>query len=275
MQIPNKTILNSAASRLVLGAMTPAERVRGRYMRSPDGHDGGTPAPSPSPSPAPAPAPAPPADPAPDADDGDDTLLGGKPADDSGDPKPDDKDGDDKGDDAPQPRPGAPEKYELKIADALAEKGVTFDTDAFEAVEPVFRKMGLSNDEAQEFVDHYAEKVLPKLAERTDAAMLDRAKAQRKEWRDAFEADPEIGGDNRDASLSAAARAFDHYGLKKGEGFRLLLDESGLGDHPDVIRTFARVGRDLAEGGFERGDPVPQQKSAEQKLYDDAFQPKK
>lgn len=274
MQIPNKTILNSAASRLVMGAMTPAERVCGRYMRSPDGHEGGAPAPSPSPSPTPAPAPSP--DPAPaDDDDGDDTLLGGKPADDAGDPKPEDKDGDDKGDGAPQPRPGAPEKYELKVADALAEKGVTFDTDAFEAVEPVFRELGLSNDEAQKFVDSYAEKVLPKLAERSDAAMLDRAKTQRKEWLDAAKADPEIGGENHDAAMTAVAKAFDHYGIKKGEGVRQLLDESGLGNHPDLVRFMARVGRDLAEGGFERGDPVPTTKSAEQKLYDDAFQPKK
>lgn len=274
MQIPNKTILNSAASRLVLGAMTPAERVRGRYMRSPDGHDGGAPAPSPSPSPAPAPAPSP--APAGD-DDGDDTLLGGKPDGDDGEPKPkgDAKNGDDNGDDAPKPRPGAPEKYDLKIADALAEKGVTFDTDAFEAVEPVFRELGLSNDEAQKFVDSYAEKVLPKLAERSDAAMLDRAKTQRKEWLDAAKADPEIGGENHDAAMTAVAKAFDHYGIKKGEGVRQLLDESGLGNHPDLVRFMARVGRDLAEGAFERGDPVPQPKLPEQRMYGDEFQPKK
>ncbi len=39
-------------------AMTAAELSKGRYMRAPDGHDGGTPAPSPAPSPTPAPAPA-------------------------------------------------------------------------------------------------------------------------------------------------------------------------------------------------------------------------
>lgn len=38
--------------------MTPAERAKGRFMRSPDGHDGGG-APAPAPAPAPEPAPAP------------------------------------------------------------------------------------------------------------------------------------------------------------------------------------------------------------------------
>lgn len=34
-------LLGGVAGRALLGAMTPAERKRGRYMRAPDGHDGG------------------------------------------------------------------------------------------------------------------------------------------------------------------------------------------------------------------------------------------
>jgi hypothetical protein len=44
---------------LATAAMSAAERRMGRFMRAPDEHAGGTPAPSPAPSPAPAPTPAP------------------------------------------------------------------------------------------------------------------------------------------------------------------------------------------------------------------------
>lgn len=273
------TMPNFTAKRPLLRGMTAIERAMGRFMRSPDGHDA-------------APAGDAPADPAPDGDalaasdsaDDDASPLGGKPDADAapgdeggeGDDDAADKGGDEAdGDTDAPPRPGAPEKYELNVPEALSAKGVQFDAEAFGAVEPMFRELGLSNDEAQKFVDTYGEKVLPIFQQRAEAATLDRATALRKEWSDAFDADETIGGANRDATLSAAARAFDHYGLKKGEGLRQLLDESGLGFHPEMIRFVARVGHDLAEGSFERGDTPSAPKSPEQKLYGDEFQPKK
>lgn len=47
------------AATTLLGRMTPAERARGRFMRSPDGHPEPAPAPEPAPQPEPAPAPEP------------------------------------------------------------------------------------------------------------------------------------------------------------------------------------------------------------------------
>lgn len=268
MKLTNKTNLNSAASAFAVGVMTPAERARGRYMRSPDGHDA-APAPAgdvaPVSDPVPDAAPAAPTPAAP-AEDGDTSPLGGK-ADDGDAPKADGEG------DVPAPV-GAPEKYELTVPAELAEKGMSFDAEAFGAVEPIVRELNLDNAQAQKLVDSYAGKILPLLQQRSEAAMVDQAKAQRKEWSDAFDADETIGGANREATLSAAARAFDHYGLKKGEGLRQVLDESGLGFHPDIIRFVAGVGRDLAEGSFERGSAVQQPKSAEQKLYGAEFQPK-
>ena len=164
---------------------------------------------------------------------------------------------------------GAPEKYELK-----APEGSEFDSEAFEAIEPTLRELGLTNVAAQKLVDAYAGQIMPKLSERANKLILDKAASQRAEWAEAFEKDPDIGGARKGDTLSAAARVFDHYGLKKGEGLRQLLDESGLGNHPELIRVFARIGHDMAEGGFERGEVVPTPKTAEQTLYGPEFQGK-
>jgi len=255
---------NDLSTMLRPAMMTAAECAAGRFLRAPDGHD----------------ADAGDAD----ADAVDKTLLGDA---DQGDADAGDKgdadkvadkakddaakaEADKKGDgDKKEPVSAAPEKYDLK-----APEGMEFDTETFAAVEPVLRELGLSNENAQKLVSAYAEKAIPAITKRANDAVLLKAAEARKEWADSFEKDPDIGGAKKGDTLSAAARVFDHYGLKKGEGLRLLLDESGLGNHPDMIRVFARIGHDLAEGGFERGDHVPQPKTPEGKMYDPAFQPK-
>lgn len=276
MRHPKKNLFVTSAPRALM-RMTPMERRAGRFMRAPD-HPVDDPAPvdaTPPPPHAADPAPADPvpaADPAPAGEEGKDdgsTLLGGNPegekAPAEGDKDPEGKDGEEE---IPAPA-GAPEKYEL-----TAPEGQEFDAASFEAVEPIFREIGLSNDQAQKLVAAYGEKIMPALAERAKSQLETQAAATRKEWSDSFHNDPDLGGANKDRTLSDAARAFDHYGLKKGEGLRQMLDESGLGNHPDLIRFVARVGRDLDEGGFERGDVVTQPKSPEGKLYGAEFQPK-
>ncbi len=247
---PKMILMNGASMR-----MTAAERVRGRFMRAPDGHA---------------------ADPAPvetavvegegDNADADATVLGGEGAGQEG---ASDASKEGEGTSEGATPEGAPEKYEL-----TAPEGMDFDTAAFEAAEPVLRELGLTNEAAQKLVSVYAEKIAPQFTERATAAINQRAADTRREWSEAFEADPELGGANKERTVADAARAFDHYGIKKDEGIRKLLNESGLGNHPDMIRFVARVGRDLDEGSFERGNVVPQPKAAEQKLYGAEFQPK-
>lgn len=263
MNLLTMTNPSALSSLLPLSAMTPAERAKGRFMRAPDGHDAGGDTGAASDAGA-------------DADAGADTsVLGGAAEADVGADKGGkagadgaDAGGKDDADKAGQPA-GAPEKYELK-----APEGMDFDGAAFEAAEPTLRELGLSNEQAQKLVDTYAKDIVPKIFERANQNLNQVAADRRKEWNDSFEKDPDIGGPKKDATIAAAARAFDHYGIKKGEGLRQLLDESGLGNHPDMIRFVARIGADLEEGSFERGGATTTPKSAEQKLYDAAFQPK-
>jgi hypothetical protein len=139
--------------------------------------------------------------------------------------------------------------------------------------EPVLRELNLTNDQANKLMP-LAGQLVKKTLDRAEQAITQRAVSQRKEWNDAFEDDPELGGANKAKTIADAERAFNHYGIKPDTGIRQLLNESGIGNHPEMIGFIARVGRDLAEGSFERGDAAPTPKTPEQSLYAPAFQPK-
>jgi hypothetical protein len=153
---------------------------------------------------------------------------------------------------------GAPEAYDVKVPEALAEKGMTFDKEVFDLVAPELKAMDLSNDAAQRLTNVYAEKVVPALVERgqkqAEAAQETRSAEIRKEWADASRADPEIGGANFDKTVDAAAAVWDKFGIKPKEGIRLLLDESGIGNHPDMLRFLSRVAAVTGEGKFVQSD---------------------
>ncbi len=71
-------------------------------------------------------------------------------------------------------------------------------------------------------------------------------------WAQATKADPEIGGKNLKDSLMFARYALDHFGDVELYDF---LDDTGLGNHPEVIRMFKRVGE--AAEGDRTSRPMP------------------
>lgn len=160
---------------------------------------------------------------------------------------------------------GAPEAYAL-----TAPEGFTLDAESLAVAEPIFKELNLSNDQAQKLMPVAAE-----FAKRIQTAgqqqVLSQVVAQRKAWAAEAEADSEIGGANWTASQGTAAKALDTLGFEKGSAFRNLLDESGLGNHPDMIRAFVRVGKAISEDSdFVRGDGGAQiKRSREEVLYPD------
>lgn len=129
----------------------------------------------------------------------------------------------------------APEKYELAL------KGVTLDQGLIAEAEPVFRGLGLSNDQANALLP-----LAPKIMERAENAimqrLIDAGAQQRKEWVDAFHADPAVGGVQRADSVRLAGKGLDAMGYTKDHPFRVTLDETGFGNHSDMIRLCRRVG---------------------------------
>lgn len=251
--------MKSLSSPLALSAMTPMERRVGRFLRAPD-HDASTPAPAADPAPigdTPSAAePAPAGDLAPvDVDDGDDSALGGK-LPDAGEP-----DAGDKGDEAPV----VPEAYTL-----TAPEGMTLDAELVEAITPTLKELSLTNEQADKLMP-FAGQLVEKTVANIQTQMIDAGNAQRKAWLDASKAAEDIGGNKWDASMHSAARGLDALGYTEGSEFRAFLTETGIGNHPDMIRIAAKLGELVAEDGeFVRADAGAQVKrSREEVLYPD------
>ncbi|HCR1946484.1 TPA: peptidase [Enterobacter kobei] len=225
------------------------ERLLHRRLCNEQPADGGA-APAPSEPAAPAAdAPAPAADPAkPEGDKPQPGTEGDKPHDD----KP--ADGDkpaDKSDDKEQKQEGAPEKYEFK-----AGEGQELDTAALEQFEPIARELNLSNEQAQKMVDLYGTKILP-MVQQHQAETWQKTTEQ---WAADVKADKEIGGDKLTANLSAAQRALDQFGTPELKEY---LEGTGLGNHPELVKAFIKIGKAMSEDGMVDGSNQGQRSAAE------------
>lgn len=161
-----------------------------------------------------------------------------------------------------QPASVVPEKYELSL------EGMDIDAELLGAADPVFRELGLSNEQANALLP-VAKQIMDKAVSAQTAQMTDLMAAQRKEWLDAFNADAEIGGGNREQTVHLAGKGLDALGYTEGHPFRQLLTETGLGNHPDMIRAFRRLGEVVGEDGdFVRsGAGGSTQAPPEKRLY--------
>lgn len=72
-------------------------------------------------------------------------------------------------------------------------------------------------------------------------------------WARATKTDPELGGQNLERSLATARYALDFFGDPELYGF---LDDSGLGNHPEMIRMFKRAG-EAVDAAPSRPLPIP------------------
>lgn len=151
---------------------------------------------------------------------------------------------------APGTDAGIPDHYQL-----TAPEGLTLDPVAIELATPVFRELGLSNEQANKLMP-VAGQFAQGLLDRHQRQFLGQVQAERKAWLDSARNDPEIGGQQWATTIGTAAKALDALGFGKGSAFRTLLDESGLGNHPEMIRAFQRVGKAIGEDGFERSSGI-------------------
>lgn len=135
------------------------------------------------------------------------------------------------------PKAGAPETYDFKTPD-----GAEIDPQVLGAFGEVAKELDLPQDAAQKVLD----KMGPVLQARHDEQLS----AVRQEWASATKADKEIGGDKLGENLAYAKQARDAFTTPE---FRDLLEKSGLGNHPEVIRVFVKVGKAISEDGFVVG----------------------
>ena len=143
-----------------------------------------------------------------------------------------------------------PEKYDFKAAE-----GVTLDEPTVAEVTALAKELGLTKSEtAQKLLDH-------RLATTAAAATAQAAElaTRRTAWEDEVRNDPTMGGAQFDQTISHAKNALARFDTS-GE-LRKMLNDSGYGSNPAVVKLFSAIGKAMAEdkfigGGAPKAEPI-------------------
>jgi len=124
-------------------------------------------------------------------------------------------------------------------------EGLRIDEAAFNDFAPLAKEFGLTQEQAQKLVD-----VAAGLVDRTTKTAEGVHAARLKKWADDSRNDAEVGGKDFDANLGIALAAIDKFG---DDELKQILDASGFGNHPAVVRLFYRVGKAASNDTFVSG----------------------
>jgi hypothetical protein len=167
---------------------------------------------------------------------------------------------------APSALLGAPEEYDV-AAFAMPE-GVEFDAEMFDLVKDDLKGLDLSQEGAGKIVALFAEKVTPKIAERVQAQIEASGQELSAQFARDLQADPVVGGAKLKEAQAMAAKAIASAipDAAARSTFSQFLNESGLGNHPLLMRVIAAGGRAMSEASTPAGAVVAE-KSATEKFY--------
>lgn len=147
-----------------------------------------------------------------------------------------------------------PEKYEFKF-----EGESKLDSEIQDQLGGIAKELKLSQDEAQKIAN-----LGPKLADKLVATQQAQFKTVVEGWANETRADKELGGDKLGENLAIAKKAVETFGTP---ALTKLLNESGLGNHPEVIRAFVKAGRALSQDTHVQADDRGNNAEALAKLY--------
>jgi hypothetical protein len=172
--------------------------------------------------------------------------------------------------------PLVPETY----AAFKAPDNYTIDSAAIAEAVPLFKELGLTQDQAQKLVDAQIRRDIA-LAKAPDAAVT----TMRNEWRGKVNADAELlatvdknsGKTGMDAVQVNIARTLSVLPVDLQVDFRHAMNLTGAGDHPAFVKAFNRLAAYVTEGSHVTGGGpstfgqtkpgAPTKPSAAQALY--------
>lgn len=136
-------------------------------------------------------------------------------------------------------------------------EGTSVAPETLQAFKALAREINLTPEQAQRLVDYEAALAVSGFQ---NAAEEKRQTLER--WEQQTRA---LYGAKLEEELSFALRAANAFG---GPELRALLEDTGLGNHPVIIRTLSSVGKLIGEDSFPGGKPAaPQDKTFAEALY--------
>ncbi len=134
------------------------------------------------------------------------------------------------------PEAAAPESYEFNMPE-----GVQLDKTAADEFTAIAKELKLDQATAQKVAD-----VGAKMAQRqneTHAKLVET-------WTEAVKSDKDLGGDKLAENLGVARKALEAFGTPE---LKDVLNATGFGNHPEVVRAFYKIGKAISEDGFVKG----------------------
>jgi len=135
------------------------------------------------------------------------------------------------------------------------------DASAVERIASFAKERGLTKDQAQELLSIESDAV-SKFAE----AQAEQVNLKVESWKADVKQDKELGGEAYEKNVELAKRVVERFAT---EDFKKALNETGLGNHPELVRIFFKIGKSMAEDqlvipGSQTG---PKNRSVEDFLY--------
>ena len=146
--------------------------------------------------------------------------------------------------------PGAPESYEFS-----APEGVTLDEAMVGKFSEFAKTLNLPQEKAQELLNLHIEQTAAQLSKYTEI---------NKQWVEQAKADKEFGGADFTKNMANVAKANKNFGSPE---LTQLLNQSGLGNNPEIIRFMYRVGKAMGEDTLHRGNPATPTASKASSIY--------
>jgi len=157
----------------------------------------------------------------------------------------------------------------VEYTDFAVPEGQSFDEEVLGEFKESAAAMGLKQEDAQKFVDMGL-----KLAGKTGQAVLEQQASmlaeQREQWVSALKSDKEFGGEKFGATVDEARRVLKTYG---NEDLVTVLEESGYGDHPALIKMLAKLGKALGEDESVDGKAAAGAKDVSEKSMAEVLYP--
>ena len=151
---------------------------------------------------------------------------------------------DEKKDEVVVEKGSVPEKYDVKVPE-----GMTLNAEALEAVTPVFKELGITQEAAQKLIDAYAPVVAKQAQAQHEAAMKsfdEQIETWGKETR-------EMLGPDAAKAMAPAAKFINSVAGKDAPALRQLLNDTGMGNHPVMVRFLINAGKSISQDSFSEG----------------------
>lgn len=143
--------------------------------------------------------------------------------------------------------PEAP--VEIEYTDFTYPEGTVVDETIQDAFKTAAKEAGLTQAQAQHLTD------MGGLMRAKVMADHQAAQAQvYTDWAEQSRSDKEFGGAKMDENLAIASKAINAFATPE---LKALLDSTGIGNHPEMIRAFYRAGKAMSEDNLVPGGKGP------------------